>query len=88
MTGLNIVEAMACGIPIVCSKNRGHKSLIIDGKTGLLFSNIEEMIINILKIYSSKSLSFELGENAINDSKKYNRKLIVEKMAEIYKQYM
>jgi glycosyltransferase EpsD len=83
---INIIEAMACGIPIVCSKNRGHNSLIVDGKSGLLFSNASEMADNILKIYNSQSFAELLGKNAIEDSKKYNKDIIIKKMAEIYKQ--
>ena len=82
--GLNIAEAMACGIPIVCSRNRGHNSLIIDGKSGLLFSNAGEMTKNILRIYNSKSLSAELCKNAIEDVKKFDRNLIIKEMAKIY----
>lgn len=85
---VNIIEAMACGVPIVCSRNRGHNSLIVDGKSGLIFSNTNEMIESIFKIYKSKTFADMLGKNAIEDSKKYNRDLIIENMAEIYKQCM
>jgi glycosyltransferase EpsD len=84
---VNIIEAMACGIPTVCSRNRGHNSLIINGKSGLLFSNTADMIESILKIYKSKSFADMLSQNAIKESKKYNRDLIREKMAKIYRQY-
>jgi len=85
---VNIIEAMACGIPIVCSKNRGHNSLIINGKSGLIFSNTTEMKESIFKIYKSKHLIKKLTENAIEYSKRYNCELIIEKMTEIYKQCM
>jgi len=82
--GLGIIEAMACGIPIVCSDNRGHKASIINGYSGLLFSNENEMIENILRIYNSKALARMLGENAVEAVKKYERKLVIEKMSGIY----
>jgi glycosyltransferase EpsD len=81
---VNIIEAMACGIPIVCRRNRGHNSLIVDGKSGLLFSNTTEMIENILKIYNSKSFTDVLSQNAIESSKKYSQEIIIKKMSEIY----
>lgn len=34
--GLNVVEAMLCGKPVVASKNRGHRELVQDGVTGFL----------------------------------------------------
>lgn len=85
---VNIIEAMACGIPIVCKRNRGHNSLIIDGKSGLLFSSTTEMINSILKIYKSECFADNLSKNAIQCSKKYSRELIIEKMAKIYEQCM
>jgi len=81
---LNIVEAMACGVPIVCKRNRGHNSLIENEKSGLLFTNSKEMIDGILKIYESKAFADTLSKKAIEDSKKYDRGLIIKEMAKIY----
>lgn len=33
---LNVMEAMLCGKPVVASKNRGHRELVLDGRTGHL----------------------------------------------------
>ena len=34
--GLNVIEAMMCGNPIVASINRGHNELVNDGENGYL----------------------------------------------------
>ena len=34
--GLNLVEAMACGLPVVATNNRGHASILNDGENGFL----------------------------------------------------
>ena len=31
---VNIMEAMACGLPVIASENRGHKELIQNGVNG------------------------------------------------------
>jgi len=85
---VNIIEAMASGIPVVCKKNRGHDSLIENGHTGLLFSNSMEMMDNILKIYNSKKTVDFLSKNALENSKRYDRELIMSKMACIYRRCM
>lgn len=36
--GLVILEAMACGVPVVAVNEAGHKEVVIDGKTGYLVS--------------------------------------------------
>lgn len=33
----NIMEAMACGLPVVASDIKGHRELVDDGRTGLLY---------------------------------------------------
>jgi len=82
---IGIVECLASGLPVVCSRIRGHIDVIKHGINGLLFSNKDEMIEDILKIYNSKSLAEELSINAREASKQYNRELIMRKMTEIYK---
>ncbi len=83
---VNIIEALACGMPVVASMNRGHCSLIQNGKNGLLFpledSNV--MCDSILSVYESKELRECLSKNAIESSKKYDLKSIRLKMAKIY----
>lgn len=34
--GLNLIEAMACGVPVVATDNRGHRTIIEDGVNGFL----------------------------------------------------
>ncbi len=34
--GINLVEAMYCGLPVVATDNRGHRSVITDGENGFL----------------------------------------------------
>ncbi len=33
---VNVMEAMACGLPVAASDNRGHRELVAQGETGLL----------------------------------------------------
>ena len=86
---VNIIEAMACGIPVVCSDNRGHRSLIKENKTGLLFkvSNDAVMCNAILKLYQNKQLCHTFGENASIEAKKYALDQILCEMIKIYDKY-
>jgi glycosyltransferase EpsD len=87
---VNIIEAMACGIPVVCSRNRGHNSLIVDGLSGLLFSINDEnkMIEHIVAIYRYPVLAEKLSASALEASKCFSIDIAVSEMAKIYMKYM
>ena len=62
---VNIIEAMACGIPVVASDNRGHRSLVRDKETGFIFSpkSEKEMIDNLRdKISKLNNIMFSDNE--------------------------
>jgi glycosyltransferase involved in cell wall biosynthesis len=42
--GLNIIEAMACGTPVIAFSRGAAPELIVQGKTGYLVSNVDEMV--------------------------------------------
>ncbi len=48
--GINIVEAMYCGLPVVATKNRGHEMIIEDNKNGFLVNqnDYDDMVNKIL----------------------------------------
>lgn len=83
---VNIIEAMACGIPVVCSDNRGHRSLIKDKETGFLFSpkSEKEMADAIILLYKNPALRLEMGSRNSEEAKKYSVDIAVQKMAGIY----
>ncbi|MCK9265916.1 glycosyltransferase family 4 protein [bacterium] len=62
--GLNIIEAMLCGKPVVSSINRGHKELVKEGKTGfLLFTkDILGFADRILTLKKDADLAKKMGE--------------------------
>lgn len=41
--GLAVVEAMACGTPVIVNKRGSMPELVVDGKTGYLVDTLEEM---------------------------------------------
>lgn len=43
-----LMEAMACGLPAVCSNIRGNTDLIDDGVTGLISDNTPEKLAEVI----------------------------------------
>ncbi len=63
--GASLMEAMACGIPVIAVSEAGHKELVIDGKTGYLIPRDAKKLAQLLEeILPNSEKLMELGKNA------------------------
>ncbi len=83
---VSVIEAMACGLPIVASDIRGHRDSVDNGKNGLLFplNDGKAMCDCIMSIYESIEFREYISKNAMERSKKYDLNGIRKRMAKIY----
>lgn len=71
--GINLVESMYCGLPVVATDNRGHRSIIIDGENGFLvpFSaeKMAERVAQLLlhPVLCSRFRSIDVSEYECNN---------------------
>ena len=84
--GLNIVEAMASKVPVIAVENRGHSEVIKNGKTGFTISkdNITEMVDTILLLVTNNILKNKIIEAASEDISKFDEKIIIRQLLDIY----
>jgi glycosyltransferase involved in cell wall biosynthesis len=64
--GLTVVEALACGTPVIATRTDGLKELIADGQNGVLveYGRPEEMAAAICKLLSNDEARERMGRNA------------------------
>jgi glycosyltransferase EpsD len=64
----NVMEAMACGLPVIASDIKGHRELITHGENGLLFEsgNHEELADRIIEIYQNAPFRMRLIDKSPN----------------------
>ena len=84
----SVIEAEACGLPVVASAVSGIPEQIVDGETGYLVSSgdAEMMAEMILQLKENIMLREIMGENAAKLAKeRYDDKVMVERYLEYYR---
>ena len=80
-----LMEAMACGLPAVCSNIRGNTNLIEDGVTGLLANNTpEEVAESISEMKSDTALRSRVASAALQKIKQFDLSSVEDEMSKIY----
>jgi UDP-glucose:(heptosyl)LPS alpha-1,3-glucosyltransferase len=67
--GLPVIEAMACGLPVITSINAGVSEIIDDGLNGLLLhdpTNVGELASLIRRLVNDRSLREQLAGSAVS----------------------
>jgi sugar transferase (PEP-CTERM/EpsH1 system associated) len=61
-----VLEAMACGVPVVVSRVGGNPEIVVDGRTGYLYEagNLDELVGLIDQLVSDREHRLEKGSGA------------------------
>jgi len=87
---VNIMEAMACGLPVVAIKNRGHIQLVKDDKNGFIVNPDDNELFSkkLKELGTNKKLCSTLGKNSIRMVKQFSLLTVSMELHSIYSQYM
>lgn len=87
--GLNIIEAMASGLPVVALKNRGHNEVIQDGVNGFLVeqNDIRKFSERIIELYKDEQRRMEIIKNAQKSMEQYETENVLNELWNIYQKF-
>ena len=88
--GLNLVEEMFLGLPVVASQDRGHRELVVPGENGFLYeqNKQEEFVSYITQLYNDTEKRKAFGEKSKTFAEKFSLENSVNSMAKIYSYYL
>ncbi|MEH7224595.1 glycosyltransferase family 4 protein [Bacillus sp. JJ1566] len=88
---VNVMEAMACGLPIVATENRGHRELIVTNENGWMVSHtdLDGFATKIIELANNEYMRNRLGKlsrSLMED--KYGVDIVLDQKIGIYRRYM
>ncbi|MEO0228603.1 MAG: glycosyltransferase family 4 protein [candidate division WOR-3 bacterium] len=85
--GIILLEAMACGTPVLASDIDGYRNVVTDGENGLLFqnSNPEDLALKLRVLVEDVALRKNLRDRALEYVKNFHWLEIAKKVESVYK---
>jgi glycosyltransferase involved in cell wall biosynthesis len=64
--GMVIIQAMACGLPVICTTNTGGEDIVREGIDGFVIPirDVEKLKEKILYFYENPEIAKQMGQNA------------------------
>ncbi len=85
--GIILLEAMACGKPVVASRIPGYDEVITHGRNGLLFppGDSEALTEVLLKVLTSSTYRESLSRQALADAQEYSWRAVAARIEQVYR---
>lgn len=85
--GLTLIEAMACGLPVVCTDGEGNRDLIQEGENGFMVGERDPKLLadKIELLLKNDILRQEIGEKARKFAQGFGMEKYVESLLLLYK---
>lgn len=87
--GLNLIEAMACDVPVVATRNRGHLEIIKHEQNGFLvdIGDSEAMANYVLQLHEDAELRKRIAEQAQLDIEPFGTEAAMKELVEMVEKH-
>ena len=86
--GLPVLEANACGKPVIARAVGGVPEIVKDGVTGFIFNNLDELLEYVKTLLDNKKLRLEMGREARKHAEMFDWTNGGKRYLELYKKIM
>lgn len=85
---INLMEAMAAGIPVIAMDNRGHRELVIDRVTGRLLprSDVKGMADAVLELAAQPDMAKKYTDAAKAHIRTYDEQNVLQELRSVYRE--
>lgn len=88
---VNIMEAMACGLPVIAIDNRGHRELVKNGSNGWIVTktDLDQFVSKLEDLITKPEWKERFGENGRKEiAETYSTSRILVELGHVYQSYM
>ena len=85
---LTYLEAMACGVPLVCRDDPCLAGVLMNGYNGFTFTTEEEFTESVVKILSDRELHDTMKKNALITADDFSEKRYVDRVLAVYEKVL
>ena len=78
------MEALASSLPLVCRDDEVLDNVLENGFNGFTYTNKDEFIDSIIKIFDNEEMHIQLKKNAFKSSLKFSKEKFGEEMESLY----
>lgn len=84
--GLTYIEALASGVPVVCRRDKVVEGLIIEGKNGYTYTNVDEFRNAVYKLTSDEGHRKEAIKAAESKAEEYSSEIFGKAIYSVYEE--